>query len=133
MNYFQMLVVPALAILAVLEVRAYLINRNWIHGLRLLVWCSAGVLVCYPEFAAILARALGIGRGTDLVFYGFAFTATGFGFLLYGRQHRLRRDLVTLARGQALQNPLTRDQGGHRDDATNLGSDDHGGDDAGLV
>ena len=102
MNWFQIVVVPTLLILAVGEMRWFLRHHQRIHVLRLGVWLFAAVLICFPTIATHFATLLGIGRGTDLVFYGFALVATAFGFHLYGRQYRLRRDLVALTRQQAI-------------------------------
>lgn len=115
MNWFQIIFVPLLCLLAILEVRAFLRNRQWIHTARLLVWLSASVLICFPSLSSRLAWVLGIGRGTDLVFYGFALASTAFGFHLYGRQHRLRRDLVTLARRDAIAGAVTGDELGEQE------------------
>lgn len=106
MNLFQWLTVPLLITSALLDV-----IRCWRSGsrpqmLRGVICLSAAVLILYPQAASIIARQLGIGRGTDLVVYAFMLTTTGVLLHFYGRQFTLRRDLVTLARREALRNPV---------------------------
>ncbi|MCP4784537.1 MAG: DUF2304 domain-containing protein [Fuerstiella sp.] len=106
MNLFQWLAISVLAVLAVLEVRAYIKNHQPIHLLRECVWLLAIVSVAFPSLTTYVASWLGIGRGTDLVFYGFMFVSTGIIFHLYGRNYLLRRDLVELARRDALRSAV---------------------------
>jgi hypothetical protein len=68
-----------------------------------LLWIAAAVLIARPELTAILARALGIGRGTDLVFY-FAILAMVFGFFtVYVRMRRIESDLTKIVRELAIR------------------------------
>ena len=94
MNLFQWVTIPLLSVLALLEVRAYLKNYRPIHILREFVWLTGILLILFPGVASTFASALGIGRGTDLVFYVFMLLGTGAMFYLYGRNYVLRRDLV---------------------------------------
>ena len=103
MNLFQWITISGLGVLALLEARAYLKNRQPIHVLREFVWLSAIVLILFPWLTARVAGLLGIGRGTDLVFYAFMLLSTGGVFHFYGRIFLLRRDLVELARREALR------------------------------
>ncbi len=103
MNLFQWLTVPILLTLASLEVRAYLKNHQAIHLLRLAIWLTGLVLIVFPGLATAVADLLGIERGTDFVFYAFMLLSTGGMFYLYGRNYMLRRDVVELARRDALR------------------------------
>ncbi|MEM8669858.1 MAG: DUF2304 domain-containing protein [Planctomycetota bacterium] len=103
MNLFQWLTVPILLTLALLEIRANFKNHQAIHFLRLSIWMTGLVLVLFPGMASAIAGVLGIGRGTDLVFYTFMLLSTGGMFYLYGRNYLLRRDLVELARREAIR------------------------------
>jgi len=103
MNLFQWITISVLAVLALLEVRAYLKNHQPIHIFRELVWLAAIVLILFPWLTTRIAGLLGIGRGTDLVFYAFMLLATGGFFHFYGRTYVMRRDLVELARREALR------------------------------
>jgi hypothetical protein len=103
MNLFQWITIPALTLLAVLEIRAYLRNHQPIHLLREFVWLLGIAIILFPSLTTRIATWLGIGRGTDLVFYAFMLLSTGAMFYLYGRNYVLRRDLVELARRDALR------------------------------
>ncbi|MEM7474846.1 MAG: DUF2304 domain-containing protein [Planctomycetota bacterium] len=104
MNLFQWIAIPILGILATLEVRAYIRNHQPIHILREFVWLLGISLILFPRATSTLATLLGIGRGTDLVFYSFMLLSTGGMFYLYGRNYVLRRDIVELIRRDALRN-----------------------------
>ena len=74
-----------------------------------LLWIAAAVLIARPELTAILARALGIGRGTDLVFY-FAILGMVFGFFtVYVRLRRIESDLTKIVRELAIRSAETPD------------------------
>lgn len=103
MNLFQWLTLPILLGLGGLELRAYFKNHQAIHLLRLTIWLAGMVLILFPWLATTVAGLLGIGRGTDLVFYAFMLLSTGGMFFLYGRNYVLRRDLVELARRDAIR------------------------------
>lgn len=103
MNLFQWITISGLGVLALLEARAYLKNRQPIHVLREFVWLTAIVLILFPWLTTRIAGLLGIGRGTDLVFYAFMLLSTGGFFHFYGRTYGMRRDLVELARREALR------------------------------
>jgi len=105
MNLFQWITISVLGMLALLEVRAYLKNHQPIHIFRELVWLGAIVLILFPWLTTRVASLLGIGRGTDLVFYAFMLLATGALFHFYGRTYVMRRDLVELTRREALRTP----------------------------
>jgi hypothetical protein len=51
----------------------------------------------------IIARAVGIGRGTDLVLYLFILGFLGTSFYFYGRVVKLETAITTLVRQAALQ------------------------------
>lgn len=103
MNPFQWITIPILALLAVLEIRAFVRNHQPIHLLREFVWLLGIAIILFPGFTSRIASLLGIGRGTDLVFYAFMLLTTGAMFFLYGRNYVLNRDLVELARRDALR------------------------------
>lgn len=68
-----------------------------------LLWIAGAVLIARPELTAIVARALGIGRGTDLVFY-FAILGMVFGFFtVYVRLRRIESDLTKIVRELAIR------------------------------
>lgn len=76
-----------------------------------LLWIAAAVLIARPELTAVVARALGIGRGTDLVFY-FAILGMVFGFFtVYVRMRRIESDLTKIVRELALRSPEAPEEG----------------------
>ena len=72
-----------------------------------LLWLVAGIAIARPGITAAVARALGIGRGADLVLY-----CTGVGMLvgvlmMYARLRRLRRDVTLLVRHLAIRDAIS--------------------------
>lgn len=68
-----------------------------------LLWIAAAVAIARPELTAVIARALGIGRGTDLVLY-VAILAMVFGFFaVYVRLRRIESDLTKIVRELAIR------------------------------
>jgi len=58
-----------------------------------LLWIGVGVAVLFPNITVVVARALGIGRGADLVSYcAVVLMLVGF-TMVYVRLRRLRREL----------------------------------------
>ena len=111
MSGFQYLVVALLLLLATLTVRAAVRGgiRKRIATFWMLVWSAVGVTSLWPQSTAIAARALGIGRGADLVLYCTVLaTLIGF-FYIYTRFRRLDRALTLLVRRLAIDNPVLPD------------------------
>jgi hypothetical protein len=128
MNLFQWITIPTLFILSALEIRAYLRNHQPIHLLREVVWLIGIAIILFPSITTRIAGVLGIGRGTDLVFYAFMLLSTGAMFYLYGRNYVLRRDLVELVRRDAMRGAasgagLPQDSDGTVVDSENDGCD----------
>ena len=68
-----------------------------------MLWVAAAVAIARPELTAMVARALGIGRGTDLVLY-VAILAMVFGFFaVYVRMRRIESDLTKIVRELAIR------------------------------
>jgi small membrane protein len=104
LNIFQLIVVP---LAAVLFVRSLILLGRGLHrrasALGALVWLAAGVTILRPNITVTIARAMGIGRGTDLVLYFFlmAFLATAFYF--YNRVMQLESAITIIVRHAALR------------------------------
>lgn len=106
MNPFQILALSVVALLfllsALLFVKGWATRRDAI--LWMLLWIAAGVAIAWPKVTKIVANALGIGRGADLLLYC-TFAAMMVGFLMiYARLRRLRRELTLLVRHLAITN-----------------------------
>lgn len=61
------------------------------------------ITVLVPELTTVVARALGIGRGTDLLLYGLCAAFLVFALAQYLRNQANRAILFSLARRVALQ------------------------------
>jgi small membrane protein len=69
-----------------------------------LMLLSGIFFVLYPDLTTKIARYLGIGRGTDLIFY---LAILGFGYMilvLYSKIKNLEDQITSLVRKQALEN-----------------------------
>jgi hypothetical protein len=67
------------------------------------LWIAAAIAIAKPELTATIAKALGIGRGTDLVLY-FAILFMIFGFFaVYVRLRRVESDLTKIVRELAIR------------------------------
>jgi hypothetical protein len=64
-------------------------------------------LVWSPEMANRASRALGIGRGADLVLYLWLVVSLGLVALLYLKIVALTRTITQLARAMALKSPIS--------------------------
>jgi small membrane protein len=108
MNLFQGLVLGLLLMLAFATVRAALRGgvRKRIATFWMLIWLGTGVGVLWPRSTVLAARALGIGRGADLVLYCTAFAMLAGFFYIYTRFRRLDRHLTLLVRRLAVEHPL---------------------------
>ncbi len=109
MNAFQWCTIPILLLLCSRELIRYLSDHRRYRLLRLGAWSTAVVLILKPNLASIVAAQLGIGRGADLVFYAFILSSTAVMFHLYGRQFGMRKQIVDLARREALRTPFAGD------------------------
>jgi hypothetical protein len=101
---FQVVGVALASSFAVVTLLATL--RSWI-GRRsgipwVALWVLAGFTIAFPETTVIVARALGIARGADLVFYcAILATLVGF-FAVYLRIRQIERNITLLVRRMAL-------------------------------
>jgi hypothetical protein len=63
------------------------------------VFCLMGVIaISHPEYSTTIAHALGVGRGTDLLLYGFIIFSSFVSLVLYTRQKALQITLTQLTR-----------------------------------
>ena len=108
MTPFQIVALTLIAILLVATVvstfRGIATRREGV--LWSSVWLAAGIAIAQPRIIAVVARALGIGRGADLLLYC-AVVVMLIGFLMvYTRLRRLRRDMTLITRHLAIQNAI---------------------------
>lgn len=108
MNAFQILVVTAMAVLAIMTVRSAALGfvRKRVMVFWLLVWLAAAGAAIWPEGTVVVARAVGVGRGADLVLYiSSAVTFVGF-FYIYTRFRKLDHAMTVLVRQLAIEHPV---------------------------
>lgn len=108
MNLFQWITVPLFAALACLSATATARGRIG-RGVGLL-WTAlsvaAAIAIGSPDTTRVVARALGIGRGADLVFYcAIVGAALGF-FAIFVRLRTLDEQITELVRRTALASPI---------------------------
>jgi hypothetical protein len=108
MSGFQYLVSALLVVLVYLTLRAAVRGgiRRRIAAFWLLVWITAGVAALWPQSTLLAARALGIGRGADLVMYCSVLAMLAGFFYIYTRFRRLDRAFTLLVRRLAIEHPL---------------------------
>ena len=87
------------AVLGGMIFRSKLVSRLF----TALLSCLALVLVILPDLTTDLARLLGVGRGTDLLFYIVFFAVVQIFLLLYLRTRKLERKLTESIRALAIQ------------------------------
>jgi hypothetical protein len=106
MNLFQSLVLLLFSVLFALTVSAGM--RGTVRMRIVVFWASLWVLgsiaVVWPRSTFLLARALGIGRGADLVLYSSVLVMIVAFFYTYTRFKRVERQLTLLVRRLAIQN-----------------------------
>jgi hypothetical protein len=102
---FQVLLLFVLAVFLLALIGAAV--RGWMSrrvGVVLgLVVVAAALQVIWPNSASSVARALGIGRGADLVLYTTTVVMMAGFFLVYIRLRRLQRSVTLLVRELALR------------------------------
>lgn len=105
MSLFQAVFVPLCGAVAswflTLMLRGRLSRRQGL--VWLFVWGLAAALIAVPNTASSLAGLLGIGRGSDLVFYLAILTGLFVTVHFYNRYRRLEETVTELARQHALE------------------------------
>lgn len=108
MTLFQYFGISLIAVLAAVSLANLVRYKSRARAslFWLMLWVIAGVAMIHPRLTFTVARAMGIGRGADLVFYfNVLITLIGF-FFVYLRQRRLERQLTILVRELALVTSL---------------------------
>ncbi len=104
MNLFQVVFIPVVVAVILLDIRGLLVGRG--HRVTRLSRVSlaiiAIILIAVPDLTNWAASLLGIGRGADLVTYLFMLAAPIAWFQIQTQQFNIQRKLVRLARVEAL-------------------------------
>ena len=108
MTIFQYLVLCLLLGLSIATMRAAFRGgvRKRIALFWQVIWVGTGAGVLWPNSTVLVARALGIGRGADLVLYCSVFAMLIGFFYIYVRFRRMDRALTMLVRRLAVENPV---------------------------
>lgn len=75
----------------------------------LLVILMAVLAVAFPHYTTKVANLIGVGRGTDLLFYGFVVVSIGYMLLTVVHRKQTERAITGLARRVALLEAQLRD------------------------
>jgi len=108
MTIFQSLAIAVIVLLGIATIRVVRKGeaRKRVAALWFVLWISGAVATLWPESTMVLAHALHIGRGADLVMYcSILATFAGF-FYVYTRFRRLDRQLTQLVRQLAIEHPV---------------------------
>ena len=104
MTAFQLIALSGIAIIcAVLVVGIGRRRLSTTSGLAwLMLWAVAGIAIAQPELTVVVAQALGIRRGADLVMYsGVLASLVGF-FAVFVRIRRLEGTITEVVRQIAI-------------------------------
>ena len=107
-SLFQIVVIAFFACLCIGSLVAMF--QGWLRRRECLVWAAlwlaAGVAVAQPSLVSAIAKALGIGRGADLVLYcSVIVMMIGF-WMIYARLRAVRRELTLLVRRLAIRDAI---------------------------
>ncbi len=105
MNTFQMIFVPLCALLAL---RSLLRTKSGraprLSGLLgIVIWSVAAIAIAQPELTSLVARAVGIDRGADLIFYLAILGGVSVCFYFYQRNRQLENLITELVRREAIR------------------------------
>ena len=105
MNVFQGLVLMLFSLLTAVTLSAAVrgLVRKRIVALWLSLWSLGAAVVIWPRSTVLVARWLGIGRGTDLLLYSSVLLMLVGFFYVYGRFRRLDRQITLLVRRLAIE------------------------------
>ena len=108
MSPFQIVVIAFSACLCIGSLVAMV--RGWLRRRECLAWAAlwlaAAVAVARPSLVGAIAKALGIGRGADLVLYcSVIVMMIGF-WMIYARLRAVRRELTILVRRLAIRDAI---------------------------
>ena len=78
-------------------------SRSTYRLIAALFFAVATGLIIFPDVSTIVARHLGVGRGTDLLLYLGTFAGIHGFLLLYARTRRLERKLIEHVRVNAIE------------------------------
>lgn len=100
---FQILAVAVVVVIAFFVLRGGGARHQAIRRILLLLFVVAAAFsLFFPQVLTVIARFLGIGRGTDLLLYVLVLAFLGFAATVYRRFRHIEDDMTALARRLAL-------------------------------
>ena len=108
MNAFQVLGISLLVALGTVTiVAARRSHLGWPAAMAwILLWMTAAAAIAVPDSTMIVAHALGIDRGADLVFYCSILAMFAGFFVVFVRFRRLEQDLTRIVRYVAIRDAV---------------------------
>jgi hypothetical protein len=102
-HWSQVLLIAALGLFMIYIFRA----RSVLTDRLVYLACAAIgiILVIDPDLATRIANLLGVGRGTDLLFYLFIIVSLFYSASMNAEIKRLKRQVTALVREQAIVHP----------------------------
>lgn len=102
MTWIQIVLIAGFVVAAVFA-GAIFRTRILYRSLALALFALAAILVLFPDFTTVIAHALGVGRGADLLLYVALVAGVYVTLLLYLRIRILDRKIAELVRVIALR------------------------------
>lgn len=117
--WIQLLLITAIVVLgAVVMRRTGADSHLAIRRIFMMLFVLVAILsVLFPQWLTWVARLIGVGRGTDLLLYGFVLMFLVFVYTQYRRNVTLQRQLTLLARKIALVEAQVETSDDRHDDA----------------
>jgi small membrane protein len=103
MNVFQWFFVTFCAVQLCLTVARFRRSHQPVSLVYAAAWLAGIVLLLQPDLSTTVARAIGIGRGADLVLYLLSFVFLWGHYQHYVRYKRVEDHLTTLVRELAIE------------------------------
>jgi small membrane protein len=102
MKGVQILLLMLVCIIAYLVI-ARLRNRTFEFLIMIVLVATAVLFICFPSLTITVANFLGVGRGTDLIFYVSTLLFWFVVLKLYVRQRNLEKIITELIRQKAIE------------------------------
>lgn len=103
MNTFQLILIGGFGILLLLYF-TLLRNRLYNRILFIIIFLIGILFVFMPNLTTQIAHKLGIGRGSDFIFYLFILLSFYAFMMLYSKQRKFSNTLTEIIRREAIKN-----------------------------
>lgn len=109
MNWFQILVLPFVALLFAVSAYRLASGRSRRRGLAatgVVIWLVAGLAILRPDLTTLVANRIGIGRGADLLLYVLVLAVVYLASYFYNRLARAEANLSRVVQHLAIDDAL---------------------------